>query len=371
MNLPRASMLIALFISVTLIANDNKNEIPHIFTHIKTIENTQVKSQGRTGTCWAFAATSFIESELIRMGKGEHDLSEMFFVRNCYIPKAEKYVRYHGKNNFSEGGQAHDVMLVISTNGIMPETIYSGQKYEQDYHNHTEMTAVLQGMLEGIIKKRKLTPQWQKAYAAVLDVYLGKPLESFEYNGSEYSPMSFTESLDFNPDNYIEFTSYTHHPFYEKINLELPDNWTGSLYHNVSLNELIEIMNYSINNGYSFVWDGDCGKDHFKRKEGYAVIPLNEDDESEEPEIEKNVTQEIRQVAFDNYDTTDDHLMHIVGLAENQNGTPFYYTKNSWGTQNKGFDGFYYMSEEYVKLKTIAIMVHKNAVPAEIMAKFK
>jgi bleomycin hydrolase len=364
-------ILFCLILTFNLTASDLSNDSIHEFNILKKVEYTPVKSQGRTGTCWSFATTSFIESELLRMGKGEHDLSEMYFVRNCYVPKAQRYIRYHGKNNFSEGGQAHDVMLAISMNGMVPEAVYSGKTYNQEMHNHSEMTKVLKGMLDGLLGSKKLTSQWQKAYNGVLDVYLGEDVETFEHEGETFTPESFTQSLEFNPQDYIEFTSYTHQPFYKKINLELPDNWTGDLYHNVPLNEFLEIMNNSINQGYSFVWDGDCGRDHFKRIEGYAVVPLDNQDNNEGPEKEKNITQEIRQVAFDNYDTTDDHLMHIVGIAENQNGTPFYYTKNSWGTNDKGFDGFYYMSEEYMKLKTVAILVHKDVVPEGIMAKFK
>lgn len=382
-TLLKLTVFILLFSSL-IIAKDNKNKCPHEFTILKEVAATPVKSQGSTGTCWAFATTSFIESELLRMGKGEYDISEMWTVRNCYIDKAARYIRYHGTSNFSQGGQSHDVMLAIKEHGIVPENVYSGKTYEQDKYNHSEMESVLKGMLDGVMPKRqrKLTPVWNKAFASVLDEYLGSAVSEFEHEGVVYNPTKFADELGINPDDYVEFTSYSHHPFYEEVILEIPDNWTNGLYYNVPLDDLISIIDNALNNGYSITWDGDTGRDHFL-KAGYAVIPFeeNEDDhdgdkeedkekqEDAAPEIEKEVSQEMRQEAFDSFDITDDHLMHIVGLAENQEGTPFYYTKNSWGTEDKGFDGYWYMSEQYLRLKTVAILVHKDAVPEYIKNK--
>ena len=349
--------------SFIISAQPEKKECPHEFTIIKQVDATPVKSQGYTGTCWAFATTSFVESELLRMGKGEFDISEMWTVRNSYIDKSDRYIRYHGTANFSQGGQAHDVMSAIKKHGMVPEGVYDGKTYEQKKYNHTEMESALKGMLDGLIPKRqgKLTPVWKDAFTSVLDVYLGKAPTEFEYDGESYTPEKFAKHLGFNPEDYVEFTSYTHHPFYEKVNLELPDNWLDGYYYNIPIDELMSIIDNAINNCYSITWDGDTGRDNF-HKAGYAVIPVDKDDSTEndkaeaeedkdeekapEPEVEKSVTQAMRQEAFNNYDITDDHLMHIVGLAENQEGTPFYYTKNSWGTDNKGFEGYWYMSEQ-------------------------
>jgi bleomycin hydrolase len=346
----------------------------HQFTILNEVKTTPVKSQGKSGTCWAFATTSFVETELLRLGFEEIDLSEMFTVRYKLMPMAEKYIRYHGTSNFGEGGQAHDLLDVVREYGFVPEDKYTGKNIGLDVHNHGEMTAVLSGMLDGILKKKsgKLTPRWKEAVESVLDIYLGTPPQRFTFNGKEFTPKSFVKESGFNPDNYIEITSYNDVPFYDKFNLPLPDNWTNNEYYNVPIDELVEIINYSLSNGYSVCWDGDSGRDHFLRDEGYAVIPEKERDKKEkitEPEKEKNITQEMRQEAFDNFDVTDDHLMHLVGTAENQKGTKFYYTKNSWGTKDKKYNGYWYMSENYIRLKTVAIMVHLDAVPKYIRNK--
>lgn len=367
------TIIILLVLTVTVFAQDKKNV--HEFKLLYNVECTPVKSQDRTGTCWSFSTSSFLESELIRLGFGEHNISEMFFVRMNYPKKAERYIRYHGLFNFGPGGQAHDVTNVVKEFGMVPEEIYPGINYGGDNHNHSELDAVLEGMLKAVIKsaKPKTTQVWNKAVNSVLDVYLGEVPAEFEYRGKTYTPKSFAEASGINAGDYVEFTSYSNYPFNQKVMLEVPDNWSFDLYYNVPLEDLMKIMGNALANGYSIEWDGDSGKDNFYRKKGYAVIPENEEtdpDDVEEPEKEKIITQEVRQEAFNNYDVTDDHLMHIVGLAENQNGTKFYYTKNSWGTESNGkemkFDGYWYMSESYVRLKTIAFMVHKDAVPKEI-----
>ena len=368
-----STIIVLLVLTTTNFAQKDKSV--HKFNLLYNVECTPVKNQNRTGTCWSFSTSSFLESELIRLGFGTHDISEMFFVRMNYPKKAERYIRYHGLFNFGPGGQAHDVTNVVREFGMVPEEVYPGINYGSDKHDHSELDAVLEGMLKAVVKSAhpKTTAVWADAINSVLDVYLGKVPAEFEYQGKKYTPQSFAKASGFNPDDYIEFTSYTNYPFNEKVMLEVPDNWSFDLYYNVQLDDLIKIMNNALENGYSIEWDGDSGKDNFYRKEGYAVIPMNEEtdpDDAEEPEKEKVITQEIRQEAFNNYDVTDDHLMHIVGLAEDQNGTKFYYTKNSWGTENHGkemtYDGYWYMSESYVRLKTIAFMVHKDAVPKEI-----
>ncbi len=341
---------------------------------VKQVKTTPIKNQGRSGTCWAFAATSFIETELLRTGFEEIDISEMFTVRHKLLPMAEKYIRYHGSSNFGDGGQAHDLLNVIAKYGLVPEGVYSGKNIGLDDHNHGEMSSVLKGMLDGIMKKGggNLSPVWDDAIEAVLNTYLGVPPINFIYNNNEFTPKSFAKNLGVNSEDYIEITSYLDAPFYEKYNLQLPDNWTNSEYYNIPINEIIEIMDNAIDKGFSICWDGDSGKDNFNREEGYAVIPEKEEKsvkEKSEPVKEKSITQEMRQEAFESFDVTDDHLMHIVGIAKDQNGTKYYYTKNSWGTENKKYDGYWYMSEEYVKLKTVAILVHKDSIPQKIREK--
>ncbi|PID62417.1 MAG: aminopeptidase [Ignavibacteriae bacterium] len=348
----------------------------HQFKMLKLIETTPVESQGYSGTCWAFASTSFVETELLRLGFDKVNLSEMFTVRHKLLPMAKKYVQLHGKGTFGDGGQAHDLINVIKKYGFVPEENYSGKVVDKEKHNHGEMTTVLKGMLDAVIKKKggKLTDKWDDAVESVLNIYLGIPPKNFKFKEKEFTPKSFCESTGFNPDDYVELTSYTHHPFYEEFILELPDNWSNGKYYNVPIEDIIKIIDNSLNNGYSVAWDGDSGRDNFLRKECYAVIPEDKenekkDDKDNTPEKEKNITQEMRQEAFDNFDVTDDHLMHIVGLAENQEGTKFYYTKNSWGTKDRKYDGYWYMSESYIKLKTVAIMVHKDAIPQTIKDK--
>ena len=365
---------IVLLLANLIIAQEGEKSNIHDFSILYSVETTPVKHQGKTGTCWNFATQSFLETELIRMGKGNYDLSEMYLVRNIYPIKVEKYIRYHGLTSLGQGGQAHDVMIAMDKYGLVPEEIYPGKSSSEELHNHLEMVAVLKGSMDAIKNsKGKISDNWKKVCESVLDIYLGENPESFEYNGIEYTPQSFADYLDINSEDYIELTSYMRYPYYEQSVLEVPDNWTNNEYYNVPIDDLMAIIDNAIENGYSVVWDGDTSEKTFYRKKGYAVIPVDNENESDdenlkEPEEEQIITQEMREESFDNFQTTDDHLMHITGIAEDQAGTIFYYTKNSWGTKNI-FDGFWYMSESFVRLKTIAILVHKDAVPDDIRKK--
>ncbi len=305
----------------------------------------------------------------MRMGKGGYNLSEMFVVRMTYPLKAEKYIRYHGKYQFGEGGQAHDVLKVLDTYGAVPYSVYPGLEPGDTLYDNSEMDAVLKSTLKTIVGMKKITPHYKDIVNSICNIYLGKVSDKFEYDGKEYTPKTFGESLGINTKDYIEITSFTHHPFYSKFVLEVPDNWEEGEYYNVPLNDLIKIINNAIENGFTVVWDGDVSKDNFYRKRDYAVVPFSDDTTKAGPEKEKDVTQEMRQKAYDDYSTTDDHLMHITGIAKDQAGTIFYYTKNSWGTKDKKYDGYWYMSEPFVKLRTIAIMVHKDAIPKDIKEK--
>ena len=341
----------------------------HTFTMIYEIGATSVKNQANTGTCWDFATQSFLESELMRMGKGNYNLSEMFNVRYTYPLKAERYVRYHGKYQFGEGGQAHDVLMILDKYGAVPDSVYPGLEPGDTLYDNTEMDAVLKSVLQTIVERNKITPHYEDIINSICDIYLGKVPEKFEYKGKEYTPKTFGESLGINTKDYVEITSFTHHPFYKKFVLEVPDNWAEGEYYNVPLNQLLDIMNHAIKNGFSVAWDGAVGKNNFYRKLGYAVVPFAGDTSKTGPEIEQDITQQIRQKAFDDYSTTDDHLMHITGMAKDQTGSIFYYTKNSWGTKHKKYDGYWYLSVPFVKLRTIAILVNKDAIPKDIREK--
>lgn len=354
------------------------------FKMVKEINTSPVKNQQRTGTCWSFATTSFVETELVRMGKPVFDISEMFFVRHAYASKARNYVRYQGNNNFGQGGQAHDVMDVIKTYGMVTEQEYSGLNYGTDVHAHSELAAVLNAYLDAVVKNpnKALTTAWYPAYNSILDNYLGVAPDAKK---------STLANVGFNPDDYVEITSYSHHPFYFQFVLEIPDNWSHSLYYNVPLDDLIKTIKNALMNGYSVCWDGDVSEKSFAWSKGVAVLPVEKVEEIagsdkdrwvgmtdkerkakltsfEAPVPEIMVDQSKRQFTFDNYTSSDDHLMHLTGLATDQNGTTYFYTKNSWGTDGV-YNGYLYMSEPFVRMKTIAILVHKKALPEEVAKK--
>lgn len=377
-------ILVPLFIAATINGEegrkgkkDKEKEI-YVFTNDIELKATPLKDQAKTGTCWCFATTSFLESELIRLGYGETDLSEMYFVRGAYTQKAVNYFRQHGETVFGQGGQAHDVIKQLSVSGFMPESSYSGMNIDEDKHNHSEMKSVLDATLKAVIKGDRVTPRWQDAYNALLDVYLGQVPTHFIHDNKEYSPQQFLkEFARLNPDDYIELTSYLHHPFYTKFRLEIPDNWSGDEYYNLPLDELEAVIDSSLARGITVAWDGDISDHDFSQKKGYAVVPAKSWDEKSvdereekitEPEAEKVVTQQLRQKYFDNFTATDDHVMHITGLAHDQKGTRYYLTKNSWGVTGK-YDGYIYMSRPYVRLNTLSVLVHKDALPRSIAEK--
>ena len=363
---------------------DKKEKPAYVFKTVSEVKRTPVKNQYRTGTCWCFSTISFLESELLRKGKDEIILSEMYVVRHTYPHKALNYIRLHGKANHTQGGQSHDVLDQVRRYGIVPEEVYPGMNIEEKRHNHGEMSAVLRALTDAVLKRRgkRVTPRWLEAYKAVLDVYLGTPPETFTYKGKTYTPKSFAaDFLALNLDDYIELTSYTHHPFYKKCRLEIPDNWTyNDDYYNVPIDDLERVVDHALKNGYSLVWDGDVSEKEFSsRKKGYAIVPLKDwedktlaerEKEITAPVKEKTVTQEMRQKTFDNFTTTDDHLMHIVGIARDQEGTKFYLTKNSGGKDRKN-EGYVYLSRSYFRLKTTVIMVNKHALPGKIEDKLE
>lgn len=364
------------------------------FKDLYTIKTTSVKDQNKSGTCWCFSGTSFIEDEIMRQGGDSLDLSEMFTVRKCYEEKGDRYVRMYGGCNFSPGGAVTDVAYVWRKYGVVPEEAYQGLNYGEKKHTHGELHGVLDGVIKAVTKKsdKKITTAWKPAFNGVLDAYLGEVPETFVYNGKTYTPQSFAASLPFNPDDYVVLTSFTHHPFYESFILEIPDNWTWDRYMNIPLDELKAVVDNAVTNGYPVLWAADVSEDGFKWKEGVALMPVGKDEANLEgtelarwvklsdadrnkeryqfngPVEEIKVTQESRQADFDSQLTTDDHGMEIIGIAEDQEGNRYYKVKNSWDT-NQIYDGFIYVSEPYFLAKTMSLMVHKDAVPKNVAAK--
>lgn len=338
----------------------------YLFTIEENQASTEVKNQGSSGTCWSFSTLSFFESELIRQGKGEFDLSEMYVVRHTYPQKADLFVRMHGNANFGPGGLFRDVLKVQDEFGLVPESAYSGKTIRPDRHMHGEMDKVLKGMVESFTSNnmKGLTPKWQDAIGAVLDVYLGEAPKEFEYKGKSYTPVSFAAELGLNSEDYVELSSFTHHPFYQSFVLEVPDNWDWSRVYNLPLDELEATVDHALKNGHTVAWDADVSEKYFSHRQAVAVVPLAGSQVPLEPAEEKEITPEIRQKGFDHFSTTDDHLMHITGIAKDQKGSPYYIVKNSWGQTSNQCGGYVYVSKPYFRYKTIHVLVHKDAIPA-------
>ncbi|NJK93907.1 MAG: aminopeptidase [Bacteroidales bacterium] len=344
----------------------------------KQIPATPVKNQNRTNTCWSFSAVSMLESELIKANKGEYDLSEMFIVYHNYLRKADKFVRMHGTVEFAGGGENNDVTDVMKTLGLVPESVFSGLKPGETGHNHMEMDKVLKSYMEEIVKNgtQPLSPVWMNGFEGILKSYLGNLPTQFTYQGKQFTPESFSTSLGINPNDYIMVSSFTHHPFYETFIPELPDNWSWGKAYNVPLDEFQSIVDNALNTGYSIAWASDVSDKGFNFKQGVAIVPDFDEKKATQsdwdkafasPAKEKQITQELRQVDFDNYSTTDDHGMHITGLATDQSGNKYYYVKNSWGTENP-YKGYIYVSGAFFKLRTTVIFLNKNGIP-EVLRK--
>lgn len=343
---------------------------PYTFNTVIDLETTPVISQGRTGTCWSFSSTSFLESEIIRLSGKQIDLSEMYTVRNTYPKKAENFVMRQGKAQFSEGGLAHDVMNSVRDYGLVPQQAYSGMLEGQQGHNHAELAAILRSMVETYVDNpgRKLSKHWDDAIEAVLDVYMGENPTSFSYEGKQYTPQSFLEMTGIEPDDYVTITSFSHAPFYSEFILNIPDNWSYGAMYNVPLDEMMQSIDHALEKGFTVELDCDVSERTFSSKDGVAVIPKDSDNNIKALQglyPEMAISQEYRQDEFENFTTTDDHLMHITGILRDQKGTKYYKVKNSWGTdaQRNANGGYVFFSESYMRLKAISIMIHKDAVP--------
>lgn len=364
------------------------------FTTVMELPITPLRNQYRSSTCWSFSTLAFLESEAIKKGAPKDIyFAPMLPVFTNYMEKAERYIRMDGNLNFAGGGSADDVLATLDGYGLVPESAMPGLNYGEPKHVHGELDAVTKGFVEALANNpnKKISTAWKSAFKGILEAYLGKVPERFTVGGKEYTPKEYAQSLGLNAKDYLGFTSYTHHPFYSTFILEVPDNWRNYSLYNLPMEELVEIIDNALANGYTVAWAADVSEKGFTR-DGLAIVPdveANEksagsdqarwvgvDPKDKQAEIynlkapgkEMTITQQMRQIAYDNKETTDDHGMQIFGIAKDQNGTKYYMVKNSWGETGK-YKGIWYASVPFVQYKTMDILVNKAAVPTHILKK--
>ena len=353
------------------------------FTTIHDVGATSVKNQGSSGTCWSYSGNSFLESEMQRMGKKPVDLAEIFTARNSYHDKAKLYVLNGGAISWGDGGELHDVINMYKKYGAVPQEVYTGLKPGQNLNNFKEMQAELKPVLDSLVQassKSKLTDNWMTSVDAVLDKYLGKVPANFAYEGKNYTPKTFAkEVVGINPEDYVEISSYKDYPYFQRFVVPIPDNWSHDTNWNVPMKDLTAIIDNAVAKGYSVGWATDVSEPYFSYKNGVAYVPdinldqitpENKKDLFTEPKKDKMITEDMRQAGLNNLSTTDDHGMHIVGLAKDQSGKEYYMVKNSWGVTND-YQGYIYVTRPYVEYKSTAILVHKDALPKAIKKQLK
>jgi bleomycin hydrolase len=347
------------------------------FSAIYDIENTSIKNQGSSGTCWSYSGKSFLESEMIKKGKKPIEISQIYTARNAYIEKAKQYVRMHGHLDFGQGGCFHDVTNMLNKYGALPRMAYTGLQNDASKNNFGEFFPMLENMLKEVVKnpRKNIDPSWQKAFTGILDAYLGDVPKSFNYNGKIHTPQSFAkEEIGIDANDYIEVSSLKDHPWYSQFVLPIPDNWAFNQVYNFKLTDMTEAIDHALKNGYSVAWGGDVSEKSFSWKNGVAFVAdkatleLDAKELFNGPKTEPEITDDMRQLAFDAQTTTDDHGMHIVGLYKDQNGKEYYKIKNSWDANND-YKGYLYMTKAYVQYKTTALMFNKNALTKAILNK--
>ena len=361
------------------------------FTVVKENPITSIKDQNKSGTCWAYSSLGFFEAELLRLGKGTHDLCESFLVYNTYLDRAEKSIRMHGDVSFSQGGSFYDAVYCLQNYGIVPQDAMPGPGtlYGDTLFDFNQLDAVASAYVNALAKgnMKKIVPTWKKDLTAIYANYFGELPKTFKHDGKTYTPQSYAKSLGLNMDDYVSLTSFTHHPFYSKFIIEVQDNWRWAESYNLPLDEFMEVMEYAVKNGYTFAWGADVSEKGFGR-DGIARVPADSknDDKTgsdaarwtgtntrnnatiQAPKGEKTITQEMRQAAYDDWETTDDHGMVIYGLAKDSIGNEYYMVKNSWGDYGR-YHGIFYASKPYVAYKTMNILINKHALPKEIAKK--
>ncbi len=367
---------------VNALKSNKSDNSKFVFRDVINLENTSVENQGSSGTCWSYATNSFLESEMARAGRRPIKLSKIYAARCVYLEKGKQFVRMHGATGLGDGGSLHDVINMYRKYGTLPESLYTGLNYGTKLNDFSEMASLRESFLNTVIKseKGKLTPNWFDAYKGIIDAYLGTPPETFRYDGQTYTPQSFAkEVVGLNPNDYVELSSFIEFPMYQSFVLPIPDNWSQSSVYNVHMTELTDIIDYALENGYTVGWATDVSEKYFSWKNGVAFVPEKEFEEmsaSEKenifsgPQNERIITEKMRQDAFDRYLTTDDHGMHIVGMAVDQNGKEYYKVKNSWGVSND-YKGYLYVTKTFVQFKSTAILVNYRGIPQNILQKIK
>ena len=366
------TLLLGMGVSVFAQEPEEKKDPVYQFTETVNVPHTAVDNQGSSGTCWCFAGIGFVEAEILRMYGKEFNLSEMYTVRKAWMEKVSKFVRMHGGSSLSQGGEVCDVLYMIDKYGMMPEADYSGKVIGEERHMHSEMNEVIASVARAIIKNgnKKISPAWPKAVEGVLDAYLGDVPEDFTVDGKKYTPKSFAEAYPIDPANYVEICAFTSEPLYKPCMVEIPDNWTWTPAFNMTLDELLQAVDYALEHGYTLGWAQDVSNKGFSGKTGVGIVPEDPEAtlwESVVPELK--VTDEIHQTAYDNWDAGDDHSMLVVGIAKDQNGTKYYKIKNSWGTERGPYKGYWYCSEQYLRKYTIFFTLHKDALSKAIKGK--
>ncbi len=392
MNIKRIVSALAIALpAFTLHAQDNlvnslkynqsdSSKLHFHFTPVIDLANTSIKNQGSSGTCWSYSTTSFLESEMIKAGKQPVDLSEIYTARCAYIEKGVNYVRMHGAVSLGDGGEPHDVINMFRKYGAIPKLYYSGLNYGTTTNKFGEMSAIMEGVLKAVVSNPngELTPNWRQAYTDVIDDYLGKVPTTFDYNGKSYTPMTFAkEVVGINPDDYVEFGSETDQPLYQKFTLMVQDNWAFGQVYNLPLNDVTDVIDNALKSGYTVEWSTDVSEKYFSWKNGVAYVPEKDyadmtpaerDGMFNGPKPELEITPEVREKAFDDYRTTDDHGMHIVGIAKDQNGKEYYIVKNSWGPSND-YKGYLFVTKAFVRYKTTNFLLNKNALTKDMRGK--
>lgn len=343
------------------------------FTIEKIVGATSVKNQAMTGTCWCFGTTSLVESQCLKNNLGELDLSEMFTVRNIYKEKARNYILRQGHTQFGEGGLGHDMIRAIATYGAIPNSIYSGLLPGQKMHNHQTLEPALQKYLDSILKLTPLPANWMDGYNQILDHHLGVVPVEFNYNDKKYTPQTFaTEVVKFNPDDYVNITSFTHQPYYKPFIIQVPDNFSNGSYYNLPLKEMLDVVKTSVENGYSVLWDADVSNNGFRQNRGLALFvdggPSIGKEGFTADITEQPWSAEIRQQLYENLTTQDDHLMHITGIERSKGGKEFFIVKNSWG-QIGPYKGYINVSEAYLAINTISLIVPRAALNKDLLDK--